>query len=93
MRAASLRAAARVEVSATRISIAIIGQMALLIRRFMAAVRASKRGTAFGEDGLRGEVPVDQCVFNLRVTEALMTVHAVEVPRCHNAPYRAGSHV
>jgi hypothetical protein len=51
----------------------------------MSAVRASKRGTTFRELGLRGEKPVYQRVFNLRVPEGLATIHAVEIPRCHDA--------
>jgi hypothetical protein len=35
-----------------------VAQLVLLIHRFMAAVRASKRGTALWELGLRGEKPV-----------------------------------
>jgi hypothetical protein len=57
-----------------------IGQLLLLIRRLMAAVRASKEGTALSKDGLRGEIPVHQCVFNLRVPKCFVTVGAFEVP-------------
>jgi hypothetical protein len=46
----------------------------------MAAVHASKRGTTLWELGLRGEILVHQCVFNLRVPEDLVTVGAFEVP-------------
>ena len=70
--------------TAVNLSIAI-GQLVLLIRRFMAAVRASKRGTTFRELGLRGEILVHQCVFNLRVSERLVTIPAVEIPRCRYA--------
>jgi hypothetical protein len=51
----------------------------------MAAVGASKHGTALRELGLRGEILVYQCVFNLRMLEVLVTVPTVEIPRCHNA--------
>jgi hypothetical protein len=46
----------------------------------MAAVRASKGGTALRKDGLRGEILVHQCVFNLRVPKCFVTVGAFEVP-------------
>jgi hypothetical protein len=62
-----------------RISSAI-GQLVLLIGRLMAAVRALKGGTALWELGLRGEILVHQCVFNLRVPEGVVTVGAFEVP-------------